>query len=118
LPFPFPEIIPPITYGPLLECLAVSSMTNWPVNKLSAGTPGVTVTVCVSVFVGSVLDVAVIVTLPPTGTAVGAVNVVGAPLAVCVGEKIPHAPGLPQLTVQSIPAFAVSLLRVATKMAL
>jgi hypothetical protein len=117
LPFPFPEIIPPTTYGPLLECLAVSSMANRPVSKLSGDTPTVTATVCVSAFVGSVLDAAVIVTPPPIGTALGAVNVVGAALAVWAGEKVPQAPGLPQLTVQSTPAFAASLVSVATRTA-
>jgi hypothetical protein len=65
-----------------------------------------------------VVDVAVMVTVPPVGIALGAVNVVEAPLAVCAGENEPQAPTLPQLTVQSTPAFAGSLLTVAIRGAL
>jgi hypothetical protein len=102
----------------LLEFLAVSRMTNPPFNKLLGGTPAVTVTVSVAFLLGSDVDVAVIVTVLPAGTALGAVNVVVAPLAVFVGEKVPQAPGLPQVTVQSTPLPAGSLLTVATKGAL
>lgn len=119
LPAPSPEMTPPRAYGPLLEFLALSRKTNCPVNKLLGGTLAVTVTVCVADLVGSVVDVAVIVTVPPpAGTVAGAVNVVAAPLAVCASEKVPQAPALPQVTVQSTPAFAGSLLTVATKGAL
>src|SRR5271169_2252377 len=118
LPFPSPEITPPIAYRPLTEFLAVSNMTNCPSNKLLGGRPMVTVTVCVSLCVGSVADVAVILTVLPVGAALGAVKVVAAPLAVCAGTIVPQAPGLPQFTVQSTPAFAGSLLTVATKGAL
>ena len=41
-----------------------------------------------------------------------------APLAVDVAEKVPQAPGLPQLTVQFTPPFPGSLVTVATKGAL
>ena len=117
LPCPSPVKNPPRKYGPLLE-LPLSKMTNCPDSKLLGGTLAVTVTVCVAVLVGSVVDVAVIVTVPPAGTTAGAVNVVAAPLAVWGGEKVPHAPELPQVTVQSTPLFAGSLLTVATKGAL
>jgi hypothetical protein len=75
----------------------------------------VTVTVSVALLLVSVEDVAVMVTVLLAGTEAGAVKVVVAPLAVCVGEKEPQAPALPQVTVQSTPAFAASLLTVATK---
>jgi hypothetical protein len=58
--------------------------------------------------VGFVVDVAVIVTVPPAGTAEGAEKVVLTPLAVCVGLTPPQL-AAPQLTVQSTPAFATSL---------
>jgi hypothetical protein len=59
------------------------------------------------------VDVAVIVTVFPVGTAAGPVKVVAAPLAVCDGAKEPQAPVLAQVTVQSTPAFAGSKLTVA-----
>jgi len=90
-------------------------MTYWPDNRLLGGTLAVMVTVSAAVLVGSVVEAAVIVTVLPDGTETGAVNVVVAPLAVCAGEKFPHAPGLPQVTVQSTPASAASLLTVATR---
>ena len=77
-----------------------------------------TVSVSEAVLDGSVVDVAIIVTELPVGTDVGAVKVVVAPLAVCVGENEPQAPELPQVTVQSTPPLAASLLTVATKAAL
>lgn len=43
----------------------------------------------------------------------GAVNVVVAPLAVCAGENEPQAGALPQVAIQSTPAFATSLFTVA-----
>ena len=52
----------------------------------------VIITVAFAVFVESVADVAVIVTLPPVGTVAGAVYTVAAPLAVDVGLKDPQAP--------------------------
>jgi len=66
-----------------------------------------TVTVAVADFVGSVTDVAVMVTLP---AAPGAVNVVAAPLAVCVGLKDPA------VAVQFTPPFALSFATVAVKL--
>jgi hypothetical protein len=65
---------------------------------------------------GSLVTEAVIVIDVPIGTAEGAVKVVAAPSAVCVGERVPHAPlvmlpvtGLPpHVTVQSTPASALS----------
>jgi hypothetical protein len=94
-------------------------MTNCPDNKLLAGMLLVTVTVSAAFLVGSAVDVAVIVTVPPlAGAAAGAVNVVGAPLSVWASEKVPQAPVLPQVTVQSTPLFAGSLVTVATKGAL
>jgi len=53
-----------------------------------------TVTVCVSVFVESAVDAAVIVTVPPAGIAAGAVYEIAAALAVCAeaGEKVPQLP--------------------------
>ena len=115
LPLPSPEITPPKTYGPFCEVLADSESTNCPCNRLLGGGAFVTVTLWWSLMVGSAVDVAVIVTRPPTGTALGALKVVEAPLAVCVGDKEPQAPGLPHVTAQSTPAFAESLLTVAAK---
>ena len=62
--------------------------------------------------VESVMEVAVIVTVLPTGTTAGAVYVVVAPLPVCVDVKTPQALE-PQATVQFTPADAVSLLTIA-----
>ena len=70
---------------------------------------------CWAFLVGSAVEVAVMVTVLPEGGALGAVYVVGAPLAVCAGEKVPQAPGLPHETVQSTPALEKSLLTVATR---
>jgi hypothetical protein len=72
------------------------------------------VTVTMAVWLVSVVEVATIVTVLPVGTAAGAVKVVALPLAVCAGAKEPQFPGLPQVTVQSTPAFAESLVTVAT----
>jgi hypothetical protein len=102
----------------LLEFLAVINRTNCPCNKLLGGKLAVMVTVSEALCVASVVEVAVMVTAPPAGSAPGAVNVVAAPLAVCAEENEPHIPGLPQVTVQSTPAFAASLLTVATRGAL
>ena len=74
-----------------------------------------TVTACVSAFVGSAVEVAVIVTLPDVA---GAVYVVGLPLAVCAGEKMPQFPALEQVTDQSTPALPVSLATAAISGAL
>lgn len=118
LPVPSPEITPAMANEPFTEFLAVSNMTYWPDNKLLGGTLAVMVTVSTAVLVGSVVEAAVIVTVLPVGTEAGAVNVVVTPLAVCAGEKVPHAPEVPQVTVQSTPALAVSLLTVAARDAL
>jgi hypothetical protein len=72
---------------------------------------------CVSVFVESAVEVAVIVTLPAVAVA-GAVYVVGLPLAVCVGEKVPQLARPEHVTDQSTPALAGSLATVATSEAL
>lgn len=114
VPFPSPEMTPPITYAPFAELLELSSITNVPVNRLLGGGLAVTLTVCVSFVVGSDVDAAVIVTVPPAGIAAGAVYDVADPLAVCAGEKVPQLPGLEQVTDQSTPALAVSLATAAT----
>jgi hypothetical protein len=116
--FAFPEITPPRTYAPLAELLELNSITNFPVNRLLGGALAVTVTICVSVFVGSDVDAAVIVTAPPVGITVGAVYEVAEPLAVCVGENAPQLPGLEHVTDQSTPALAVSLVTAAISEAL
>lgn len=92
-------------------------MTNWPDNRLFGGGLEVTVSTSWAVFVGSAVDAAVMVTVPPEGIAGGAVNVVAAPLSVWTGEKDPQAPGLPQVTVQSTPRFPESLVTVAINLA-
>src|SRR3974390_2667228 len=92
-------------------------MTNLPWSRLLGGGLRLTVTVSVAVLVGSVVDAAVMVTLPPDAVEAGAVNVVAVPLAVCAGEKVPQLPGLAQVTVQSTPAFATSSVTVAIKLA-
>lgn len=51
------------------------------------------------------------VTLPPVGTALGAVYVVELPVSVEVGLNVPHAPAGVQLHVT--PALALSLVTVA-----
>jgi hypothetical protein len=62
-------------------------------------------------FVLSAVDVAVMVTTPPEGTAEGAVYVVAAPLAVCAGLNDPQV--LAGTHVQSTPAFDESLVTAA-----
>jgi len=57
-------------------------------------------------------DVAVTVTVPPEGTLVGAVYVVGTPLAICAEEKLPHW-ALPHVTVQLTRAFCGPLVTIA-----
>jgi len=61
----------------------------------------------------SVLDSAVIAMVVWAGTAVGAVKVVAAPLAVCAGKKLPQFGWLPQVAIQSTPALAGSFVTVA-----
>lgn len=66
---------------------------------------------------GSLVTAAVIVTVPPMGTVVGAVYTDAVPALVCAGDKVPQAPplvlpviGLPsQKTLQSTPAPCLSL---------
>ena len=53
-------------------------------------------------------EVAVMTTGPPAGIAAGAVYTVATPLAVCAGLKLPHAPALPQVAVQSTPKLFMS----------
>jgi hypothetical protein len=72
------------------------------------GDPAVIVIVAEANFVGSAVEAAWTVTVPPVGTAEGAVYVVATPLAVWVGLNDPQAPALPQVTVQSTPAFVWS----------
>jgi hypothetical protein len=59
-------------------------------------------------FVGSVTDVAVRVTVPPAGTAAGAVYVVAVVLAVEVGLKDPHELAGLQLQVTPAVSFVVA----------
>lgn len=77
----------------------------------------VIVTVAVALLLLSVVEKAVMLTVLPVGTADGGVYIVVAPLAVCVVEKDPQAPALPQLTAQSTPAFAESFVTVAASAA-
>jgi hypothetical protein len=76
---------------------------------------GTMVTVVLALFVGSAVEVAMMVTVFPAGTEAGAVYVVVPPLAVCVGLNDPHDPL--QLTVQSTPLFCESLATVALTVA-
>jgi hypothetical protein len=73
------------------------------------------VTLALALFVVSLTELAVMVTLPPCGTATGAVYVVVAPEAVCAGVNVPHAALGTQL--QVTPLFAVSLDTVAATLA-
>jgi hypothetical protein len=66
------------------------------------------VTAVVALCVGSAVEVAVIVTVPPEGTVPGAVYVVAAPSEVCAGLKEPQPPAVPQVAVQSTPLSAES----------
>jgi hypothetical protein len=72
----------------------------------------VIVTIALAVFVGSVKDAAVIVTLPPVGGVAGAVYNVVAPLAVGVTLNEPHEPAGVQLHTTEVAAG--SLVVVAT----
>jgi hypothetical protein len=70
-----------------------------------------------TLFVESLVDLAVMVTVLPAGTAAGAVYVVERPLAVWAGLNEPQlvVPGAGvQLTAQSTPRFAGSLVTLAT----
>jgi hypothetical protein len=67
----------------------------------------VMVTVADADFVGSVAEVAVIVTVPAVGMEDGAVYVVATPPAVCTGVNVP------ELALQLTPPFAPSLMTVA-----
>src|SRR5215471_16115439 len=116
VPLPSPEMTPPTLNAPFREFLALKKRTNCPLKRLFGGGALITVMFCCwSLLVGSAVEVAVMVTVLPEGGALGAVYVVGAPLAVCAGENVPQAPGLPQETVQSTPALEKSLLTVATR---
>ena len=61
--------------------------------------------------VGSVVEAALMVTLPPVGTLLGAVNVVAIPLAVCAGLNEPQLE-IEQVTVQSTPPLEESFVTV------
>jgi hypothetical protein len=77
-----------------------------------------TLNVTVTLLVGSAVETAVRFTgaadvfSPPFGIVLGAVYMVTAPLAVCVGLKVPHF-GTVQLTCQSTPIFCESFNTVA-----
>ncbi len=58
--------------------------------------------------VPSAVEAALMVTVLPVGTAAGAANVVATSLAVCVTVNEPQL-ALPQVTLQSTPAFVPSL---------
>jgi hypothetical protein len=76
-------------------------LDNWMVVLAVAALPGFRV------------EVAMMVTLLPSGMSEGAVKVVEPPLAVCVGLNEPQAPVLPQVAVQSTPSLRESLVTVA-----
>lgn len=67
-------------------------------------------------FVASVTEVAVTVTVAGFGTEPGAANLVAVPLGVEPAEKPPHCEP-PQLTDHFTPAFALSLLTTAIRLA-
>jgi hypothetical protein len=69
-------------------------------------------TVTVTFLLRSAVDTAVTLTEFPVGSAVGAINVVGLPLAVCAGLNEPHLADS-QLTCQSSPMFIESFTTVA-----
>jgi hypothetical protein len=80
------------------------------------GTAGVVMErVAVADLVGSVTEVAVIVTVAGLGAVVGAVYFVAVPLGVEAVEKLPHDE-LPQVTFQVTPALALSLLTSAVRL--
>ena len=72
-----------------------------------------TVTENAEALLWSVVERAVTAMVACGGTARGAVNMVAAPLAVCAGEKLPQFAALPQVAIQSTPAFAGSFVTVA-----
>jgi hypothetical protein len=72
------------------------------------GGANVIVVVMVTNLVPSAVEAALIVTVVPVGTAAGAAYVVATSLAVCVTVNEPHAPALPQVTLQSTPRLAPS----------
>lgn len=78
--------------------------------EMAGGGGAVIVTCAVAFFVVSVTDVAVSVTVPPVGTALGAVYTVLLPLGVEVGLKVPHA--LAGVQLQFTPALALSFVTV------
>src|SRR5271156_4315891 len=94
---------------------------KWPdVNTMEIAVEGVIVTVAMTDFVLSAVDVAVIVTVLPEGTAAGAVKTIGLPLTVCGGVrlKVPQ-PGAAtaQVTLQSTPLPELSFVTVAIRVA-
>ena len=81
----------------------------------SAPLPDVILMVAVALTVGAVAEIAVIATLFPDGTLVGAVYCVAAALAVCAGLNEPQAPLGTQL--QFTPPFDESPATVAAMLA-
>ena len=75
----------------------------------------VTVAVAVAAFVLSVVDLAVMVTMPPAGIAEGPEKVIALPLAEWMGVTLPQV-DVPQDTDQSTPAAAVSFVTVAVSL--
>jgi hypothetical protein len=99
--------------GPLTCVVAVAGVT-----LTTIGGGGTTVMTTVALIAGLVVDVALIVTVPPVGMTLGGVYTVATPLAVCVGLRLPQAPALAQTGVpQSTPLLAVSKATVAVRLA-
>ena len=104
--------------------VALTSMVlggKWPdVNTMEIAVEGVIVTVAITDFVLSAVDVAVIVTVLPDGSVAGAVKTIGLPLTVCAGVRlnVPQ-PGAAtaQVTVQSTPLPMLSFVTVAITVA-
>ena len=90
------------------------------VNTMEVAVEGVIVTVAVTDFVLSAVEVAVMVTVLPEGTVAGAVKTIGLPLTVCGGVRlnVPQ-PGAAtaQITLQSTPLPMLSFVTVAIMVA-
>jgi hypothetical protein len=97
-----------------VACALVSRLAGGGVETVTTiGAADTTVAVAVADLVGSAVDFAVMVIVPPAGTVEEFVKVAATPLAVCA-VMVPQL-GVPQLRVQSAPPGVASLATNAVK---
>jgi hypothetical protein len=108
-------VVSPVTFAVMFCDAPASIEVGWLANAMEIEPAGVMVTGGVLAdLVPSAMDVAVIVTVFPGGTVLGAVYTMGAPLKVLGGLRL-NVPQLPpvQVTDQVTPLFVVSFVTVA-----